>query len=81
MKILLSKFNAKVGRESTFQPKISKESVHTEGNDIDIISVNFETSNNPILKRTKYPHYNIHIYTCTLPNYSISHTLREIVFW
>ena len=36
MKILVSDFNAKVGRENVFQPTIVTESVHPESNDNDI---------------------------------------------
>ena len=33
MKIVLGAFNAKVGRENIFKPKIGTENVHPESND------------------------------------------------
>jgi hypothetical protein len=56
MKILLGDFNAEVGREDNFKPKIGYESLH---------EVNFATSENLIVKSTTFPHRNIHKFTCT----------------
>ena len=49
MKILLGDFNAKVGRENTFQPTIGNESEHPGSNDNGIRLVNFATSKNLIV--------------------------------
>jgi len=44
MKILLGDFNAKVGRENYFKPKIGNESLHQGSNDNGVRIVNFATS-------------------------------------
>jgi hypothetical protein len=41
MKILLGDFNAKVGRENVFKPKIGKENLHQDSNDHGVRIVNF----------------------------------------
>jgi hypothetical protein len=52
MKILLGDFNAKVGREDTFKPKIGNESLHKISNDTGVRVVHFVTSKNNIVKST-----------------------------
>jgi hydroxypyruvate isomerase len=49
MKILLEDFNAKVGREDIFKPRIGTESLHEISNDNGVIVVNFATSKNLIV--------------------------------
>jgi len=44
MKILFGDFNAKVGRENTFKPKIETESLHHDSNDNGDRIVNLATS-------------------------------------
>jgi hypothetical protein len=44
MKILLGDFNAKVGREDIFKPKIRNESLHEINNDNEVRLVNFAIS-------------------------------------
>ena len=68
MKILLGDFNAKVGQENIFQRTIENKSIHWENNDNGIRLVNFATSKNIIVKSSKFPHFNIHKYTWTLPD-------------
>jgi Endonuclease/Exonuclease/phosphatase family. len=68
MKILLGDFNAKVERENIFQPKIGTQSVHPESNNNGIRLVNFATSKNLRVKRTKFPHRNIHKYNRISPD-------------
>ena len=63
MKILLSYFDAKVGREIIFKSTLGKESLLQEINDNAIRLVNFAASNNLIVKRLKCSHFNIHEYT------------------
>jgi hypothetical protein len=46
MKILLTNFNAKVGRKDIFNPKIGIESLHEISNDNGVRLVNFATSKN-----------------------------------
>jgi hypothetical protein len=41
MKILLSDFNAKTGREDTFKPTIGNESLHEISNGNGVTAVNF----------------------------------------
>jgi len=43
MKILLGDFNARVGRENIFKPKIENGSPLSDNNDIDVRIVNFAT--------------------------------------
>ena len=68
MKILLGDFNAKVGRENIFKPTIGQESLHQDSNDNGVRLVNFATSKNLVVKRTMFPHRNIHKYTWTSPD-------------
>jgi endonuclease/exonuclease/phosphatase family metal-dependent hydrolase len=81
MKILLGDFNAKLGREDVFKPTIGKESLHEDSNDNWVRVVNFATSKNLVVKRTMFPHRNIHKYTCTSPdgktNNQIDHVLID----
>jgi endonuclease/exonuclease/phosphatase family metal-dependent hydrolase len=67
MKILLGDFNAKVGREIIFKPKIGNESLNQDINGNGIRVVNFATSKNLAVKSTMFPHRNIHKYTWTSP--------------
>jgi hypothetical protein len=60
MNILLGDFNAKVGREDIFKPVIGNESLHEASNDNGVRVVNFATSKNIIVKRTTFPHPDIH---------------------
>ena len=43
MKIKLGDFNAKVGRENIFNPTIENESLHQDGKDNGVRTVNFAT--------------------------------------
>ena len=65
MKILLRYFNAIVGREYFFKPKIGNESLHQDSNDNGVRKVNFTTSKNLVVKSTMFLYRNIHKYTCT----------------
>jgi hypothetical protein len=60
-------FNAKVGREDIFKPRIGNDSSHKISNDNRIRVVNFATFKNPSIKRTMFPHTNIHNVTLTYP--------------
>ena len=68
IKMLLGDFKAKVGREKIFKPTIGQESHHQNSNDNGIKLVNFDTSQNPLVKSTMFPHWNIHKYTWTSPD-------------
>jgi hypothetical protein len=63
MKILLTDFNAKVGREDIFKPIIENESLHEISNDNGVRLVNFVTSKNFRVKSTMFSLRNIHKYT------------------
>ena len=64
LKAQLGDFNTKVERENIFQSTIGNEGIHPENNDNDIRLVNFATSKNLTVMSTKFPHRNIHKYTC-----------------
>src|SRR5215468_10162524 len=68
MKILLGDFNAKVGREDIFKPKIGNESLHQVSNDNGVRIVKFATSKNLVVKSTMFTHRNVHKYTWTSPD-------------
>jgi hypothetical protein len=53
MEILLGNFNAKVGKEDIFKPRIGNESLCEIGKDNGVL----------IVKSTMFPHCNIHKYT------------------
>jgi len=46
MKILVGDFNAKVGRENIFKPKMGNESLHQDSYDNGVRLVNFATPKN-----------------------------------
>ena len=58
MKIVLSDFNAKVGREDIFRSTICKYNLHNESNSNDV-RIGFPTSKN-LLKSTIFQHKDIH---------------------
>jgi hypothetical protein len=58
MKILLGDFNAKVGSEDTFKPRIGSMNLHEISNDNGVRLVNFATSKNLTMKSTMFPHHN-----------------------
>ena len=68
MKILLGDLNAKEGREKIFKPTIGNERLHQYNNDNGVRIVNFATQKNLVVKRTIFPHRNIHKYTQTSPD-------------
>jgi hypothetical protein len=68
MQILLGYFNAKVGREGIFKPIIGNQSLHEASNDNGVRVVNFATSKNLIVKKTTFPHRDIHKHTWTSPD-------------
>jgi hypothetical protein len=75
MKILLSDFNVKVGREDIFKPTIRNESLHEISNDSGVRVVNFAMSKNLVVKITMFPHRKIHKNTWTSPE---GNTHKEI---
>jgi hypothetical protein len=64
----LCAFNAKVGREDIFKPKIGNESSYEISNDNGVRVVNFATSKNLVVKSTMFPHRSIHKYDWTSPD-------------
>jgi hypothetical protein len=81
MKILLSDFNAKLGREDIFKLTLGNESSHEISNDNGVRVVNFATSKNLVVKSIMFPHRSIHKYTWTSPDgkthYQIDHILID----
>jgi hypothetical protein len=57
-----------LGRKNSFKPMTGNESLHEDSNDNGVREVNFATSKNLVVKRTMFPHRNIHKYTWTSPN-------------
>ena len=66
--MLLGDFNAKVGTENIFKLTTGWESLHQDINDNGVRLANFDTSKNPVVKSTMFPHRNIHKYTWTSPD-------------
>jgi hypothetical protein len=81
MKILLSDFNVKVGREDIFKPTVGNEVSHEISNDNGVRLVKFATSKNLLVKSTIFPHHSIHKYSCTSPDWQthtqIDHVLMD----
>jgi hypothetical protein len=78
MKILLGDFSAKVG-EDIFKPTIGNESLHEISNDNWVRVVNFATSKNLVVKSTVFPHFNIHKYTWTFPDWKIHKQSDDLI--
>ena len=68
MKILLGYFNAKLGRDDIFKPTVGNESLHKDSNDNGVRVLNFATYKDLVVKRTMFPHRNLHKYTWTSPD-------------
>jgi hypothetical protein len=75
----LGDFNAKVGRQDIFKPKIGNESSHESSNDNGVRVVNFATYNNLVVKSTMLPQRGIHKYTWTSPD-GQTHNQIDYVF-
>jgi exonuclease III len=71
MTILLGDFNANIGKEDIFKPKIENESLHEISNDNGLKRsklCHIATSKRSlIVKSTMFPYCNIHKYTCISP--------------
>jgi hypothetical protein len=67
MKILLSDFNAKVGREDIFKPTVGNESSCEISNDTGVRVVSSAASKTLVFKGIMFPHCNFHKYTWTSP--------------
>jgi hypothetical protein len=76
IKILLGDVSAKVGREDIFRP-VGNESLHEISNDSGVRVVSFATSKNLTVKRTMFPHHNIHKSTWTSPD---GETIKLTIF-
>jgi hypothetical protein len=79
MKILLSDFNAKVGRKNIFKPTVRNESLHETSNDSGVSIVNFATSKNLVVKSTMFPHHKIHKYTWTSPEGNTHNQIDQVL--
>jgi hypothetical protein len=78
MKHFLGDFNAKVGKEDTFKPIIGNEILHEVSNDNGVRVVNFSASKTRVVKRTTFPHCDVHKHTCTCPD-GVTHNLIDHV--
>jgi len=56
MKILLGDFNAKLGGEDSFKPRIGNDSLHQDSNDNGVRIVNLATSDNLVVKSMMFLH-------------------------
>jgi hypothetical protein len=68
MKILLEDFNAKLGKEDILKRTIGNESLHQDGNDNGVRTVNFPTSKSLVVKKMMLLHRNIRKCTWTSPD-------------
>jgi hypothetical protein len=64
----LEDFNAKLERENIFKPTVRNDNIHQDINDDGVRKVNVATSDNPVVKNTKFPHLNFHYLTWTSPD-------------
>jgi len=79
MKLCSSDFNAKLGREDSFNPTIGNDSLHQSSNDNGVRIVNFATSKNLVAKSKMFPHRNIHEYTCTYTDGKVHNQIDHIL--
>jgi hypothetical protein len=79
MNILLADFNANVGRENIFKPRIGNESLHEISKDNGFGVVNFVTSKNLVARSTMFPHPNIHTHTWTSPEGNAHNQIDHIL--
>jgi hypothetical protein len=68
MKILMGDFNTKVVRADISKPIIGNESLREVSNDNGVRILNFAISKNLIVKRTTFPHHDIHKHTWSSPD-------------
>jgi len=75
----LGDFNAGVGREDIFEPRIRNENSHEISNDNKVRILKFATSKNLSVRSTVFPPCNIHKYTWTSPDGKTHNQIRHIV--
>jgi len=80
MKILLGKFNTKVGRGNIFKPTTGNESLHQDSDENGDILVNIATSKNLVVKNTMFLHRNINKYNWTSPD-GKTHNQIDHILW
>jgi hypothetical protein len=68
MKIQFGDFNAKVGRENIFKPKIGNRSLHHNSNDNSVKKSKLCHIKYVVVKSMKFLHQNIHKDTWTYPD-------------
>jgi hypothetical protein len=64
---VLGDCSRKLGRENILKPTIGNENLHQDSNDNGDRIVHFDRSKNLVVKRTIFPHRNIHKYTWASP--------------
>jgi len=67
-KIIMGDFNAKIGKEGVFEPKIGRESLHQISNDNGIRLITFAGSKNMWTSSTFFPHKRTHKQKWMSPN-------------
>jgi hypothetical protein len=77
IKNLSGDFNAILGREDIFTPKIGNESLNEISNDNGV--VNFATSKNLIVRSTKFPQHNSHKCTWMSPDGKTHNQIDQIL--
>ncbi|XP_071652375.1 craniofacial development protein 2-like [Temnothorax longispinosus] len=68
IKIIVGDFNAKIGRESRYQPHVDKYSLHKESNENRDKAIGFAASKNMIIGSTKFNHKDVHKLTWVSPD-------------
>jgi hypothetical protein len=80
IEILLGDFNAKVGREDTFKPRIGNESLHEISNGNGVRVVNNATYKYLTVTKTMFPHRNINKFTWRSPDGETHNQIDHILY-
>lgn len=78
-KIILSDFNAKIGKEAAYRPTIEKDSLHNDSNDNGNKLINFATTRNMRISSTMFPHKNIHKQTWISPYGKVRNQIDHVM--
>ena len=79
IKILVGDFNAKVGREGIFGPKVGKHSLHGKTSDNGFRLVFFAAAQNMVISSTRFQHRNIHKATWQSPDFNTKNQIDHVV--
>jgi hypothetical protein len=75
VKVVMGDANAKVGRETVYQPTVNMHSLHESTNENGLILVDFATGRQMAIKSTYFMHKRIHLQTWHSPD---GHTFNQI---